>query len=372
MRKFLSLLISFSLLLSLCTALAACNGKDPDTEQQENNGESEVPNGPDTNIADTPTDSESGSDAETISDPAIEFITYNIAFYEATKTYMTVYYEGQTLEDYTIAKRALRLNSFVEHYMPDVLALQEVNWRWWPYIIKNEDSIINTFGYEWEGNQGALRTQDGKGTSDLSLYNLLLWNPEKFEKIDGGVIRINNRERLYGDGNKDRMCTWAILKNKTTGVETLFASTHLCTRGDDSLKDLNLSQAKVLTEKLIALAEGRTIIVGGDFNASQSSSTYKHITTQAGFSDAHETAKINRAPLMASTRFWGENTKWKNGNPIDHIFYFGDTYTAEKYAVLYDTFDENNVISQDMSKVGKYYDLSDHLGVFTRFIEKGQ
>ena len=71
-------------------------------------------------------------------------------------------------------------------------------------------------------------------------------------------------------------------------------------------------------------------------------------------------------------RVWGKTTNWKTGNnAIDHVFIYGKNYNTEVHKILADTFDANNVISQDVNMVGKNYDLSDHLGVYVQFKEKG-
>ena len=122
-------------------------------------------------------------------------ITYNIAYYEATAENMTVYYNGHTLADYTIERRAERLDSFVEYYAPDVLALQEVNRLWWPYLISNKDSLVNDHGYRWAGNLSATGRKDGIGAKDNDLYNLLLWNPEKYE--EAGQRRVQTHHEAF-------------------------------------------------------------------------------------------------------------------------------------------------------------------------------
>ena len=298
----------------------------------------------------------------------VEMIAYNIAYYEATADNMTVYYDGQTISDYTIAKRAERLKAFVEYFTPDVLALQEVNWKWWPTIIKDENSIINTYGYDWAGNQSAYRNSNGFKSSDDDLYNLLLWNTEKYEKIKSGVFRIS----ATGQGaNKSRMCTYAILKNRATGTEILFASTHLCTRGNDATKALNLEMAGTLAEKLKSLADGRMIVVGGDFNADTPSPTYKFMTGEGGFSDTRTTAVKRYNQNLNSARVWGKDKNWNNGKrtPIDHIFYLGSSAIAEEWTVLTETYDKDNNVTTDMSMIGKNFDLSDHQGIYVKFKE---
>lgn len=379
MKKIISLLLSIAMLLSMGAILTACNDDTTPVDGQGSENNSDATDDTLTNDEGTPSEDENkgdsnGSEENTEElypnpDPTVEFITYNVAYYQATASNMTVYYENQTLADYSTAERAPRLYSLVEHYKPDVLALQEVNRLWWPYIVSNEDSIINAFGYEWEGNLGCFRSKNGKGTQDIELYNLLLWDPEKFERIDSGITRFN--PNIAGNANKDRMVTWAILKNKTTGVESLFASTHLCTQGNDELKKLNVTQAETLATVLKKFAGNRAIIVGGDFNASETSKAYKQMISSS-FKDTRYEAAENLTPSMGSTRFWGKNDDWKVKLPIDHIFYFGSTkYTVDTYSILYDTFDKDDVISRDVSLVGINYDLSDHLGVYAKLVEKG-
>ena len=395
-KRILSLILTLSMLLSLGAILSSCGGDTTSDEPEDTTNE--AAGTPEDSLGeeqDSGADSESSADSEAESDsepeseseseseseaeseeiylepdPIVEFISYNIAYYEGNSKNIEKVYEGQKVSDYTIEKRAARLDSLVGYYMPDVLALQEVNRLWWGYLITNEDSIVNKYGYEWAGNQGSLKSKNGKSTIDTDLYNILMWDPAKFEEVDSGVFRLDST--FYGEGNKDRQCTWAILRNKTTGTETLFASTHLCTRGNDSLKTLNTSQAKVLTEKIKAKADGRTIIMGGDFNANTSAPAYTHIIGTAQFSDTRTLARKNLTPGMSTMRTWGKTTNWKTGNnAIDHVFVYRKNYNVEVHQILSDTFDANNVISQDVNMVGKNYDLSDHLGVYVQFKEKG-
>ena len=353
MKKILSLLMA---LLLLILGLVSCKGEPP-VAPEESERESE-----------TATETATESETQPPVGNYVEMITYNIAYYEATASNMTVYYENQSLEDYTIARRAERLDSLVDYYMPDVLALQEVNCLWWPYIISGEDAIVKEYGYDWEGRLSAYGNQSGtESTKPTDLYNLLLWNKEKFEKIKSGVIRLTDQHK---DANRDRMCTYAILKNRDTGVETLYASVHLCTQGTAETKELNLAQARRMTTELGTLAEGRMIIVGGDFNANSSSTSYAHMIGTAGFSDGRIRAEQRRTQLMGTARVWGKDKKWNSGLlPIDHIFYKGTTAVAEEWMVLTDTYDMQANISTDIKKVGINYDLSDHQGVYTRFRE---
>ena len=309
---------------------------------------------------------------EEVKIPASEYkvnmITYNIAYYESTDSQMKVGYTGQTAADYTIAKRQLRLKALVEHYKPDVLALQEVNHIWWEYLITDEDSLLNKMGYEYEGNKSGMGNSDGFGSTDNELYNLLFWNPERFELVKGGVFYLTSSGRKTESGaNRSRMCTYAILKNKATGNETVYASTHLCTTGTDSDGDLNLKQAKALKQHLEGRAEGRPIVVGGDFNmhaqSDTSAETYEYMIGAGGFFDGKTKAKVRLGVSNSSYRSWGTNTGWKNGSQIDYIFFKGEDIQLLKWSLLTDCFSPDNKVA-GAAFVGDYYDLSDHLGIF--------
>lgn len=353
MRRIFVLLMA---LILIVMGLASCQSEQPPA-----NGESESQS--QTQQEETTTKKEEEMD------PYVEMITYNIAFYQATAANMTVYYQNQGLADYTIERRAERLSSMVAHYMPDVLALQEVNHLWWPYLISGDNAIVKKYDYSWTGNLSAYNNKNGVGsTRDDDIYNLLLWNPEKFEEIKSGVFRLTSEAK---NANKDRMCSYAILRNRDTGVETLYASTHICTRSNETMTNLSISQVTKLTNQLKTLADGRMIIIGGDFNSHAQDPPYRYMTETAKYSDARLTAEMRRTPLMCSARVWGREGNWNNGKktPIDHIFFLGDTAIADEWTVMTDTYDINAKISTDLGKIGVNYDLSDHQGIYVKFKE---
>lgn len=356
MKRILAVLC---VLAMLPFSLASCSKEAPEGAQTQTESQTEK---------ESQGEGESESKGSKPIDSYVEMITYNIAYYEATAQNMTVYYPNQSFSDYTIEKRAERLISLVRHYVPDVLALQEVNRLWWPYLITNDESIAHMCGYEWAGNLSTLNNKNGSGDNNSDLYNLLFWNPETMTEIKSGVFRLTDTAK---NANRDRMCTYAILKNNKTGIETLYASTHLCTQGNEENKALNLAQSKKLTQTLVSLAEGRMIVVGGDFNANSSSQSYNYIVNTAKFTDTRVSAELNRTPLMCSARVWGQEANWNNGKktPIDHIFCYGSTAVADEWTVLTDTYDKDANISTELGMIGVNYDLSDHQGIYVKLKE---
>ena len=350
MKKVLSLLMAL-LMLTLC--LVSCANETPETPAGSEEG--------------SESESVSESETEDVLDNYIEMITYNIAYYKAAGN-MQVYYKNQTIDDYGFLKRAQRLDAMVAYFKPDVLALQEVNHLWWPHIISGETPIVEKYGYAYEAGESSYGKKSGlQSSQDHDMFNLLLWNEKKFEKIKSGVIRLTDNKT---DANKDRMCTYAILKNRGTGIETLFASVHLCTQGTAETERLNHEQSKKLMTSLESLANGRMIILGGDFNANANDPSYIHVTQTKGFLDGRKNAEERKTQSMGTARVWGKDTGWNSGRlPIDHILYKGTTAVAEEWKVMTDTYDKDNNVSTEIGKIGINYDLSDHQGVYTRFRE---
>ena len=303
------------------------------------------------------------------SGPYVDMITYNIAYYEAFTKYLVLYHKNQEMSSYTVKLRAERLHSLVELLVPDIFAIQEVGSTWWPYLITDENSLVNKHGYGWSGNLSTLGQTDGNVLRYNDLYNLLLWRKDRFDEIESGVFRLS--PMVETDMNNNRLCTYAILKSKETGIETLYASCHLCVRPTPEAQELSVNQAKTLTETLVALAKGRTVVVGGDFNANSQTPAYKQVTETAKFLDTRETANKKYNLNMCTARCWGREQNWNNGkgSPIDHIFYYGNTVVADEWRVLTDTYSLDGKISLDPAMVGINYDLSDHMAVHVRFKE---
>jgi endonuclease/exonuclease/phosphatase family metal-dependent hydrolase len=226
-------------------------------------------------------------------------------------------------------------------------------------------------GYEYTGNVSAYRQQDGKGNIDNELYNLLFWDPDKFELVEDGHFWLTRNGRwVAGSADKSRMCTWAILRNKDTGFETLYASTHFVTGGnlEGANEQLNKTMGEILTATLTEKAAGRPIVVGGDYNMNEESPSYEYITGEGGFTDAKYKGKTRLNITMTSFRSWGKNKSYaSSGNPIDHIFFKGDL-VIEKWQIMPDTVnDTTGKVTTNTG--GSNYDISDHLGVYVKIRE---
>ena len=371
MKKFITLLFAVLMLCSAVLALAACvEPIEPEEPSQ-------------------PTEQD-----DTVYASA-KVMSINIAGQDmTTTTYLnTVVYPGQTGYDYSYEKRRARLDALVEEFTPDVLLLQEVNGKnwWWPYLVSNEDSFLNTFTqYALVGRTNRIGESDGESQNWYDLYNQLYYNTEKFEAVATGMFYLTAKrtepfstawhESAYYDPDDNNTCVWAVLKDKATGISAVYASTHLKPTGGFLSRCLtNYRQAIQLAEGLYELAEAYadeggtlSIVVGGDFNLQithEYNYAYPHLTTYAHYSDAQQIA--TKTDTSGTARVWGKNkvATYDDGSTSDGYridIFFTQGMAIDRYRCLNGTFleDADGVYyTSERLFDGGAYDLSDHLPI---------
>ena len=324
------------------------------------------------------------ADAETTA----KVITINLA-YPVTFENSYIKYKGQTAADYTMAKRFTRLCTLVDFYSPDVLMLQEVNGKgaWWDYLITNSDSFLNRYPkYAFVGTKNLAGGTNGSGGA-TTLYNQIYYNTSKFELVDGGTFfcrddKTSPENQLTGDYegvysiNNTTTCTYAVLRDKTTDLTAVYATTHLCTRPSSAASFRSYGQARNLTEGLYDIAmqyrwgdEALPVIVGGDFNGYETDTSffaYPHMTEEAHYTDSYKAAPVT--DNSGTARIFGAALN-NNGNRIDFVFEQG--VQVSEYKVLSGTFVEDKEqtycdYNPDAVLDGSEYDLTDHLPVYVR------
>lgn len=338
---------------------------------------------------------DSSSDANKTVYASARVMSINIAGQDMTLSdnKYTVKYPGQTGDDYTYEKRRARLDVLISEYTPDVLFLQEVNGNdwWWPYLVSNEDSFLNTFTeYELVGRTNRVGGEDGAGKLWHDLYNQVYYDTTKFDSVATGMFYLNAKrtepfsaswhESATYDSDDNNTCVWAVLKDKKTGVSALYASTHLKPTGGYLARAMtNYRQAIHLADGLYNLAEqyadeGGTlpIIVGGDFNLvinHEYNYAYPHLTEYAHYSDAQKIATVT--DTNGTARVWGKNKvatagdgSTTDGYRIDIFFTQG--MNVSKYQCLDGVFLEDAsgaYYTPERLLDGSAYDLSDHLPI---------
>ena len=162
-------------------------------------------------------------------------------------------------EDKAWDTRKAALRDLVKSIAPDVIGFQEVRSDQYSYLREQLS------GYTFIG---AMR--DSSTTSEATP---VAFRTSRFALLDSGTFWLSATPNVVGskkwgngiaDSGQPRICTWALLRDRTTGGVFCFASTHL---------DLNdaprLAGMRLILSSLVAKWEGVhvPVVVVGDMNA---------------------------------------------------------------------------------------------------------
>ncbi len=241
----------------------------------------------------------------------VDLVSMNVC-YEIGKTPAT----GATA-DYSVDKRIGRVLDILDSSAPDVICLQEITAAWWSGIMAG----LSDYGWVGESCYG---TVNGEASSKTDSYNLVFYDKDKYDLADSGNTWL--LESTPSKGNK--VCTWALLRDKSTSTAFVVFNTHLST--DDSsggfanrAKELNNLQScikKVLSgisDKYGANKNDIPVILCGDFNIDEGSPLYNKITDDIGFADSKYMAR--KTENCATFNYWGNWADY-NGTIIDYCF----------------------------------------------------
>ena len=269
---------------------------------------------------------------------------------------------ARTLEDYTLktmsfnvqtengtsvdfALRAEMLRDLLDELQPDSIGMQEVTVKWieWMDTFAFNDSYAGV---------GEGRTPGGEASS-------IYYRKDVFELVGSGTFWLSNTPDVQGsslpNANYPRICTWAHLRDKTTGFEYIHLNTHLDHNGNNSSSDgksIRTSQIRVLLEYIQKLPDVPMVLTG-DFNQAKTTSEgvnyamFKNILGESTFTastgekltgnfadaraDAAETVSSDAWASM--TKYWAEGTDKYNPakKPIDYVFYTSEDFDAMIY-----------------------------------------
>ncbi len=174
------------------------------------------------------------------------------------------------------AERAKYLSKIYHEYLPDILCLQEVNPDWYdllPQLLEDEYTVVNAYP------SGA--------SSVRSNLNPILYRSDRLQ-----LIEKNCYTTIPEHFNSE--ITYAVFRDKTTDKNIIVYSIHLLV---DSLSATAEQSRQASTSRILSKIEElkRTynteiVFVMGDFNAVESTGTYK-MFTQA-MSDAKYVAEV--------------------------------------------------------------------------------
>ena len=225
----------------------------------------------------------------------------------------------------TMDERIEMVFDVIEGHDPDVIGLTEINYLWLPYLEENVTSEGGKYAAYGRSGQGSTYGSGRYSGQKWDLFNLILWRTDKYELVESGSFwgsrtpdRVNTCNWPNGlTGDMGRAMNWVILKDKATGLEFFFLCGHLDAKTDE----VRTLSAELIRNRALDIAEGRPIILVGDWNANERRPAYGELTKD-GLDDArYLTADYEDMNIYNTYNKWGEYTdEYTTRPPIDHCF----------------------------------------------------
>jgi endonuclease/exonuclease/phosphatase family metal-dependent hydrolase len=207
-------------------------------------------------------------------------------------------------------KRTELLFATIARYAPDLIGFQEV-------LADQHDAIVARMtGYGFSG----VARNDGQRSGEWSNVG---YRKDRFELLDSATFWLSEQPEVPGSKSWDtaitRICSWAKLREKSTGREFFFANTHFDHRGVVA----RLESAKLISARLSQLAAGAPMILTGDFNVNEDTPAYAALVRPEApgaikWIDAFRVLHPQRSSEEASFNGFKGTTK---GSRIDFVFH---------------------------------------------------
>ena len=187
--------------------------------------------------------------------------------------------------------------------------------------------------------------RDGKANAGDEA-NYILFRTDRFELEESGTFWLHGGDTEKIDKIEgalcNRICTWALLKDKVTGDTVLACNTHL----DHSNDTIRTAQLTALFGELSYEISQTPTILTGDFNTLRNSEPYKKITAH-GLSDGQKMTWKDHSTVDHSCHLYQND-----GEIIDYCFHSSDFRSVSA-----------KIINDDY---GGY--VSDHYGVLVELL----
>ncbi|HYO09956.1 MAG TPA: endonuclease/exonuclease/phosphatase family protein [Tepidisphaeraceae bacterium] len=173
----------------------------------------------------------------------------------------------------------------IEAYRPDLLGMQEVL-----------PDQLEALKQRLKGHAAVAVGRDADGQGEMSA---LLFRSDRFEKLRDGTFWLSATPDVPGskgwDAQIPRIVTWAELRDRAAGGRALFVfNTHWDHRGARARAE----SAKLMRQRIRAIAGDAPVIVTGDFNAPDGCDPHRDLTAAAGewrLTDAYRALHPQRA-----------------------------------------------------------------------------
>lgn len=233
---------------------------------------------------------------------------------------------GNLFDGTYTTRRAYLFARQINSCLPDVLGVQELNSDW----AEKMESLLPQYAF-----YGVKRGGDDKEKN--SEINGIYYLKDKFQLLESNTFWISltpETESKFEGAGCNRICSYAVLKNKETGFIFAHLNTHL---DNVSLEAQNLGGNLIVekAEELKSEYKNLSVVITGDFNQYADGVAVQTIT-ENGFVNACD---ISGNKNTLTYHGWGE---FDFSGPIDFIF-ADSTVEIKNYKVHEEKFDNSYV-----------------------------
>ncbi len=230
----------------------------------------------------------------------------------------------------TWEERLPRCRRVIEKNHLDIVGLQEP-------LIEQVESLVKDSEYDYIG--GGRDDFKRKGE-----FCAILYRKSRFDCLQSGTFGLSETPDVPGVRSWQSACpriaTWGLFRDKMTDKEFVYYNTHL----DHKSELARCEGIKLIVEHAKKHAEGKPVILSGDFNTRPDTETYK--TAQSLLRDSRLISETPHYGPDKTYHGWG---KAKITQPIDFIFvsdefkvkshrtidtFINDTYASDHHPVM--------------------------------------
>lgn len=160
-------------------------------------------------------------------------------------------------------KRLPKITTVIRDYMPDSFGLQEAD-KWWVESVAAEMT---------EYNHIERYRDDG---IELGESSAIFYLKDKYDLVNSGHFWLSetpDKPSFGWDAACQRIATWVILKDKTTG----FTYAHFNAHFDHVGAQAKANSVALISAKIAEIAPDIPVVLTGDFNTSEGSSNYENL-----------------------------------------------------------------------------------------------
>ncbi len=215
----------------------------------------------------------------------------------------------------------------------DSFGIQEGTPEWMATL---KDTVSEKYAFVGQGRDGI----------DKGEYSAIFYLKQKYNVVDSGTFWLSDTpdEMSRGwDASMNRICTWAILENKSTGEQYVHMNAHFDHIGAIARKN----SAKLITERAKTFGD-LPVVFTADMNIREGTDAYETMISAGVFKDSKYEAK----DTMDYLTYHDTKPEKHDGDILDYVM-SNSKLTAIKYRVVTEGID------------GRY--VSDHFPIYADF-----